>query len=77
VLSVVVRWGPVRTVVNGTLVARPSRMTPVPGGAVGSQPGPRARSVRRNHHIVGSRERGAAASSVPVVDALDAPVLRD
>jgi hypothetical protein len=35
-LSVVVRWGPVRTAVNGTLVARPSRMTPVPGRAVGS-----------------------------------------
>jgi hypothetical protein len=27
VLSVVVRWGPVVTVVNGTLVARPARTT--------------------------------------------------
>jgi hypothetical protein len=27
VLSVVVRWGPFRTVVNGTLVARPVRLS--------------------------------------------------
>jgi hypothetical protein len=27
VLSVAVRWGPVKTVVNGTLVARPARKT--------------------------------------------------
>jgi hypothetical protein len=35
-LSVVVRWGPVRTAVTGTLVARPPRMTMVPGRAVDS-----------------------------------------
>jgi len=35
-LSVVVRSGPFRTAVNGTLVARPSRMTPSTGRAVGS-----------------------------------------
>jgi hypothetical protein len=35
-LSVVVRSGPVETVVNGTLVARPPGMTPVSGCAVGS-----------------------------------------
>jgi hypothetical protein len=29
-LSVVVRWRPFRTAVNGTLVARPLRTTPVP-----------------------------------------------
>src|SRR4029450_7207528 len=33
VLSVVVRWGPVRTVVNGTLVARPARTTLAPAGS--------------------------------------------
>jgi hypothetical protein len=35
-LSVVVRSGPFRTAVNGTLVARPARMTLVHRGAVGS-----------------------------------------
>jgi hypothetical protein len=35
-LSVVVRSCPVGTAVNGTLVARPPRMTPVSGCAVGS-----------------------------------------
>jgi hypothetical protein len=35
-LSVVVRWIPIKTAVNGTLVARPPRMTPVFGCAVGS-----------------------------------------
>jgi hypothetical protein len=35
-LSVVVRSGPVRTAVNGTLVARPVRTDPVHRGAVGS-----------------------------------------
>ena len=35
-LSVVVRSGPVRTVVNGTLVARSPRMIPVSGCAVRS-----------------------------------------
>jgi hypothetical protein len=36
VLSVVVRWAPIRTAVNGTLVARPPRMTPLSGCTVGS-----------------------------------------
>jgi hypothetical protein len=53
VLSVVVRCGPFRTAVNGTLVARPARMTSVPGGAVGSQPDRRERSVRADHCVVG------------------------
>jgi hypothetical protein len=35
VLSVAVRSGPFRTAVNGTLVARPSSMTPVSGRAAG------------------------------------------
>jgi hypothetical protein len=35
-LSVVVRWIPIKTAVNGTLVARPPRMTPLFGCAVGS-----------------------------------------
>jgi len=35
-LSLVVRPGPVRTAVNGTLVARPVRTDPVHRGAVGS-----------------------------------------
>jgi hypothetical protein len=33
-LSVVVRWGPFRTAVNGTLVARPSSRTPVLGRSI-------------------------------------------
>jgi hypothetical protein len=36
VLSVAVRWGPVVTVVNGTLVARPVRATLVQLGGAGS-----------------------------------------
>jgi hypothetical protein len=35
-LSVVVRSGSFRTAVNGTLVARPPRMTPISSCAVGS-----------------------------------------
>jgi hypothetical protein len=35
-LSVVVRWEPVRTALNGRVVARPPRMTPASGCAVGS-----------------------------------------
>jgi hypothetical protein len=35
-LSMVVRWGPVRTAVNGTLVARPARATFVGPGCVGT-----------------------------------------
>ena len=35
-LSVVVRWGPVRTVVNGTLVARSARTTFMGPGSVGT-----------------------------------------
>jgi hypothetical protein len=35
-LSVVVHWVPSKTAVNGTLMARPPRMTPVFGCAVGS-----------------------------------------
>jgi hypothetical protein len=38
-LSVVVCWVPVRTVVNGTLVARPVRTTLAPPGGDGSQLG--------------------------------------
>jgi hypothetical protein len=35
-LSVAIRWGPVMTAVNSTLVARPARTIAVPGCAVGS-----------------------------------------
>jgi hypothetical protein len=35
-LSVGVRWGPVRTSVNGTVVARPARTTLVRPGSVGT-----------------------------------------
>jgi hypothetical protein len=35
-LSVIVRSGPVKTAVNGTVVARPPRMSPVSSCAVGS-----------------------------------------
>jgi hypothetical protein len=35
-LSLVVPWGPVRTAVNGTLVARPARTTFMEPGCVGT-----------------------------------------
>jgi hypothetical protein len=38
VLSVRVRWGPVMTAVNGTLVARPVRTTLVQPAALVSRP---------------------------------------
>jgi hypothetical protein len=45
VLSVVVRWGPVTTAVNGTLVARPVRMLPAYGVGAGFNLGHTARLV--------------------------------
>ena len=36
VLSVIIPWGPVRTAVNGTVVARPARTTLVRPGSVGT-----------------------------------------
>jgi hypothetical protein len=35
-LSMIVRWGPVKTAVNGTVVARPARTTLVRPGTVGT-----------------------------------------
>jgi hypothetical protein len=76
-LSVVVRSGPVRTLVNGTLVARPWRMTPVSGCAVGSQLGLSVRPVLGDHRIVGKTRtrRGRVLSARAVADASGAAVL--
>jgi hypothetical protein len=52
-LSVIVRSGPFRTVVNGTLVARPVRMTLAHGGAVGLRLDWRVRPVLGDHRLVG------------------------
>jgi hypothetical protein len=35
-LSMIVRWGPVKTAVNGTVVARPARTTLVRPGSIGT-----------------------------------------
>jgi hypothetical protein len=58
-LSVVARSGPCRTAVNGTLVARPSRMTPLCGRAVGSTLTLRVRVVLREHRLVGKSPEGS------------------
>ena len=57
-LSVVVRSGPVRTAVNGTVVARPARTTVLTPGGDGSQVDPRARPVPG-----GQRRRWQAAKA--------------
>jgi hypothetical protein len=62
-LSAVVRWEPFRTAVNGTLVARPPRMTLVSGCAVGSTLDCRVRPVLGDHPLV-ARVRRAHGSTV-------------
>jgi hypothetical protein len=61
VLSVVVRWGPVKTAVNGTLVAWTERTTWHTGGALGSNLDPRVRPVLGDQASWASREGAAAA----------------
>jgi hypothetical protein len=69
VLSVVVRWRPVRTAVNGTLVARQAGIGGM-GGAARSCLDRRARPVLGSHRIVGNPRSGAAVvASGPVADA--------
>jgi hypothetical protein len=60
-LSVIVRWEPIKTAVNGTLVARTPRMTPVSGCAVGSTLDRRGRPVLGGHRLVDKprRRRGS------------------
>jgi hypothetical protein len=63
-LSVAVRWKPVMTVVNGTLVARPASTTMLrawPGGD-GSQLVRRGRSVLGDYHFVGKSPEGLAVA---------------
>jgi hypothetical protein len=78
VLSVVVRWGPFRTLVNGTLVARPVRATLVQLWRWLDRDR-RVRPVLGKHRIVGKprRRRGSVFRSRLVADASGAPVLRD
>jgi hypothetical protein len=58
-LSVVVGWGPVRTAVNGTLVARPAWVTPVSGCAVGFTLTVGVRPVFGDHRLVGKSPEGS------------------
>jgi hypothetical protein len=66
VLSVAVRWEPTLTLVNGTLVARPVRLTWLHGGVVGSQFDRRVSVVLGDHCIVGKprTRRGSVFWSV-------------
>jgi hypothetical protein len=57
-LSVVIRWGPFRTSVNGTLVARPLRMTRVTRRVSGFKPNRRVRPVLGDHRLVGKSLEG-------------------
>src|SRR5215213_5980775 len=65
-LSVAVRWGPFRTAVTGTLVARSFRR-PALGGAVGSQRNGWVRPVLGNHCFVGKPPEGGAAVRYPPI----------
>jgi hypothetical protein len=58
-LSVVVRSGPFRTAVNGTLVARPSRMTPGTRSRRWLHPDRRVRPVLGDHRLVGKSPDGS------------------
>jgi hypothetical protein len=70
VVSVIVRSGPFRTAVNGTLVARPPRMTPVTESRRWLHPDCRVRPVLGDHRLVGestegSRQPGWGLESAP------------
>jgi hypothetical protein len=58
-LSVVVRWGPFRTSVNGTLVARPLRTTPSNPSCLRFHPDRRVRPVLGDHRLVGKGLEGS------------------
>jgi hypothetical protein len=60
-LSVIVRRGPARTAVNGTLVARQAGIGGM-GGAIRSCLDRRARPVLGSHRLVGKPRSGAAVS---------------
>jgi hypothetical protein len=64
-LSVVVRSGPVRTAVNGTLVARPVRMFWIRCGATGSHLDRRVRLTPATVASLASRCRRRGSSSDP------------
>jgi hypothetical protein len=66
-LSVAVRWGPFRTAVTGTLVARLFRR-PAPGGAVGSQRDRWVRPVLGNHCFVGKPIEGGGSALSAYLD---------
>jgi hypothetical protein len=59
VLSVVVRWGPVRTAVNGTLVARPPRDDPGIRLRRWFHPDPTVRRVFGDPRLVGKSPEGS------------------
>ena len=61
-LSVVDRSGPFMTVVNGTLVARPPRMSQVSGCAVVPSPDPTVRLVFGDRCLVGKSPEGSRQS---------------
>jgi hypothetical protein len=61
-LSVVVRWGLVRTAVNGTLVARPARTTFIGRGVDGRQLDWRAGAVLGDRLPRGQEPGGLAAA---------------
>jgi hypothetical protein len=58
-LSVVVRSGPFRTAVNGTLVARPSRMMPGTRPRRWLHPDRRVRPVLGDHRLVAKSPDGS------------------
>src|SRR5215213_10393979 len=58
-LSVVVCWGPFRTAVNGTLVARPLRTTPSNSSCLRFHPDCRVRPVLGDHRLVGKSLEGS------------------
>jgi hypothetical protein len=75
VLSVSVRWGPVETAVNGTVVARPARATLAQGAAVGFNLDRWVRSVRGDHLPLWRAAEASAAAGTPEFYAASASVL--
>lgn len=60
-LSVIIRWGPVRTAANGTLVARLASTTLLKRGSDGRQLGRWVRPGQGDTSLVGKGRRPAAA----------------
>jgi hypothetical protein len=58
-LSVIVRWGPLRTAVNGTPVARPLRTTPSDPSCLRFYPDCRVRPVLGDNRLVGKSLEGS------------------